>query len=52
MAQIYRVIQIKLNRLVSGSIHVIADSPAKRIITVANISQSFYLQDGGNNQVA
>jgi len=34
---------------------MIIDLPTKRIlsaITVTNISQSFYLQDGGKNQLA
>jgi len=54
MAKIYRVIQIKLNQIVKN-VHMITDLglPTKRInaITVTNISQGFYLQDGGKNQL-
>jgi len=55
MAKIYRVIQIKLNQIVKN-VHMITDLglPTKRInaITLTNISQAFYLQDGGKNQLA
>jgi len=40
MAKIYRVIQIKSNRLVYENIRMIADLPTKRI-TVTNIYQNF-----------
>jgi len=48
MAKIYRVIQIKFEL---ENVHIMTDLPTKRI-TVANISKSFYLQDGGKNQLA
>ena len=49
MAKIYPAIQMKLNHLSFKNVHMITDFPTKRIcvITVTNISQSFYLQDGG-----
>jgi len=57
MAKIYRVIQIKLNQLVSENVHVTiwTQTYNQRVfiaITVTNISQTFYLQDGSENQVA
>jgi len=54
MAKIYRVIQISSNQLVKENVYMITDLPTKRIlsaITVTNISPSFYLQDGGKNQL-
>jgi len=56
MAKNYRVIQIKLNQLVYENVHMIADlGPTSKTylstITVSNIYQSFYLQDGGKNQL-
>jgi len=55
MAKIYRVIQLQLNRLVSENVHTITDLSTKRFKRyhiLTNISQSFYLQDGGKNQLA
>jgi len=52
MATIYRVIQIKLNQSVYENVHMITDLSNKAYssaITVTNISQSFYLQHGGDN---
>jgi len=50
MAKIYRVIQMKLNQL--GSRDPLTNKTCLSAITVTNISQSFYLQDGGENQLA
>jgi len=55
MVRFYRVIQIKLNELVSENVYMITDLPTKHIfsaISVTNILKSFYLQDGGKNQLA
>ena len=54
MAKIDRVIQIKLNHLVYENVHMSTDLQSKRIYRYHsdNISQSFYLQDGGKNQLA
>jgi len=54
MANIYRVIQMKLNQLLKENVHVIADLPTKRIWAHHNDKHfsEFYLQDGGRNQVA
>jgi len=52
MAKIYPnpTIQMKLNHLSFKNVHMITDFPTSVylcVITVTNISQSFYLQDGG-----
>jgi len=56
MAKIYRVIRVKPNQLVKENVHTITDLPTKRTylsaITATNVSRSFYLQDGGKNQLA
>jgi len=56
MAKIYRVIQIKVTESVSLRkclyAHWLTNKAYLRAIAVANIYQSFYLQDGGKNQVA
>ena len=54
MANIYRVIQMKLNQLLKENVHVIADLPTKRIWAhhYDKHFSEFYLQDGGRNQVA
>jgi len=53
MAKIYRVIQIKLNQLVSENVHMSTDLPKAYLSAVCtNIYQSFYLQDGGKKQLA
>jgi len=56
MAKIYRVIRVKPNQLVKENVHTITDLPTKRAylsaITATNVSRSFYLQDGGKNQLA
>jgi len=51
MVMIYRVNQIKLNQFVYENVRVIVHTYLSAI-TVTNISQSFYLQDGGENQLA
>ena len=53
MAQIYRVIQIKLNPLVYENVHIITDKQSvfKRYHSDKHFSD-FYLQDGGENQLA
>jgi len=52
MAKIYRVTQIKLNQLAQENVHMITDKAHLSVIIVTNIYQSFYLQDGGKNQLA
>ena len=50
MAKIYRVIQIKLNQFKKMFIWALTYIKAYiSAITVTNISDSFYLQDGGKN---
>jgi len=51
MVMIYRVNQINLNQFVYENVRVIVHTYLSAI-TVTNISQSFYLQDGGENQLA
>jgi len=49
----YRVIQIKLKQFKKMSTPSMTyQQSVLSAITVANISQSFYLQDGGKNQPA
>ena len=54
MANIYRIIQIKSNHLVSENVHMIAELSTKRIIAHHNDKRlsEFYLQEGGKNQLA
>ena len=53
MANIYRVIQVKLNQLVLGPYnHWFTNKAHLSAITVTNIYQSFEVQDGGKNQPA
>jgi len=53
MAKIYRVIQIKLNQLVSENVHVITDLPTKRFTRChSDISQSFAYNMAAKNQLA
>jgi len=55
MAKIDRVIQIKLNRLSLRKCpyeHPTYNQSVFVAITVTNTSHSFYLQDGGENQLA
>jgi len=49
MAKIYRVIQIKLNQLVSENVHVITDLPTKRFTRCHSDRHfsEFCLQHGG-----
>jgi len=52
--RIYRVIRIKLNQLVYENVHTITEltnNAHLSAIAVTNISRSFYLQDGGKNQL-
>ena len=50
MAKIYCVIKIKLNQFKKMSIWSLTyQQSVYGAITVTNISQSFYLQDGGKN---
>jgi len=50
MAKIYRVIQIKLNQFKKK--YRRTNKAYLSAINVTNISRSFYLQDGGKNQLA
>jgi len=51
--KIYRVIQIKLKQFKKMSTPSMTyQQSVLSAITVANISKSFYLQDGGKNQPA
>jgi len=55
MAKIYRVFRIKLNQLVLKNVHHRLRPTNKEYlsaITVTNIFQCFYLQNGGKNQLA
>jgi len=52
MAKIFRVIQIKLNQFKKMSMTYQQSVGLLSAITVTNISQSFYLQDGSKNQLA
>ena len=54
MEKIYHVIQLKLNQLIifkKMSIGSLINKAYLSAITVTNISQSFYLQDGVKNQL-
>ena len=53
-AKICGVIHIKLNQLVYENVHAITSLPLKRIkrYYTANIFSEYYLQDGGENQLA
>jgi len=55
MAKIYRVIQIKLDQFGLSKCsyyHRLTNKAYLSAVTVTNISRSFYLQDGGRNQLA
>jgi len=55
MAKIYRVIQIKPNQLVLKNVRMITDLTGKRIQVLSQrqtFLESFYVQDGGKNQLA
>ena len=57
MAKIYRVVRIKRNQLVQENVlpirdHRLTNKGYLSAVTVADISRSFYLEDGGKNQLA
>jgi len=55
MAKIYRVIQTELNQLVYENVHTITDLPTERFLALSQrqtFLKQFYLQDGGENQLA
>jgi len=51
MAKMYPVIRVKLNQLVYENIHTIISLAIKRYCSDQHFSE-FYLQDGGENQLA